>query len=94
MRATAIQHNKTGAKSERAKMDNFSPIGNWADEPLDSPPISQGNSPKKENSGGKKRHSSIKREPYRLHSDDGGGAAAIEERHGGGKPRCRRRRPA
>ena len=57
-------------------MDNFSPIGNWADEPLDSPPISQGNSPKKENSGGgsgKKRHSSIER--YR--PGGGGGQGKI-----------------
>ena len=51
-------------------MDNFSPIGNWADEPLDSPPISQGNSPKKDNSGGKKRHSSIER--YRPGGGGGG----------------------
>ena len=48
-------------------MDNFSPIGNWADEPLDSPP--QGNSPKKENQQSKKRHSSIER--YRPHGGGG-----------------------
>ena len=47
-------------------MDNFTPIGNWADEPLDSPP--QENSPKKEQ---KKRHSSIER--YRPHTHGGGG---------------------
>ena len=35
--------------------------GNWADEPLNSPLISQGNTPKKESSGGKERHSSIER---------------------------------
>ena len=59
-------------------MDNFSPIGNWADEPLDSPPISQGNSPKKENSGGsgKKRHSSIER--YRP-GGGGGGQGKVDE---------------
>ena len=57
-------------------MDNFTPVGNWADdEPLDSPP--QESSPKKENQRREKRHSSIER--YRPSPGRGGGGGYDEQ---------------